>query len=97
VDVRPAPGGGRALVVGVRLGSLGVEFDPPATVPPPPTRTALPPPTGATAPKAGIAPGSPAGGASVTWLVPGISNGGAPPSSEEDKEDPQTMEAGPAY
>ena len=84
-------------MVGVRPGSSGGEFDSPATVPPPPTGTALPPPTGATAPKAGVAPGSPAGGASVTRLVPGISNGGAPPSSGEDEEDPRAMEAGPAY
>ena len=84
-------------MVGVRPGSSGGEFDSPATVPPPPTGTALPPPTGATAPKAGVALGSPAGGASVTRLVPGISNGGAPPSSGEDEEDPRAMEAGPAY
>ena len=84
-------------MVGVRPGSSGGEFDSPATVPPPPTGTALPPPTGATAPKTGVAPGSPAGGASVTRLVPGISNGGAPPSSGEGEEDPRAMEAGPAY
>jgi len=84
-------------VVGVRPGSSGDEFDTPATVPPPATGTALPPPTGATAPKACVAPGSPAGGVSVTRQVPGISNGGAPPSSGEDEEDPRAMEAGPAY
>jgi len=84
-------------VVGVRPEFSGGEFDSPATVPPPPTGTALPPPTGATAPKAGVAPGSPAGGASVTRLVPGISNGGALPSSGEIEEDPRAMEAGPAY
>jgi len=84
-------------VVGVRPGSSGREFDSPATVPPPPPGTALPPPTRATAPNAGAAPGSPAGDASVTGLVPGISNGGAPPSSGEDEEDPPAMEAEPAY
>jgi len=83
-------------VVGVRPVSSGGEFDSPATVPLPPTGTALPPPTGATAPKAGVAPGYPAGGASVTRLVPGISNEGAPPSTKEDEEDPRAMEAGPA-
>jgi len=84
-------------VVGVRPGSSGGEFDSPATVPPPPTGTALSRPTRATAPNGCRAPGSPAGGASVTRLVPGISNGGAPPSSEKDEEDPRAMEAGPAY
>jgi len=84
-------------VVGVRPGSSGGEIDSPATAQQPPTGTALPPPTAATAPKAGVAPGSPAGGASVTRLVPDISNGGAPPSSGEDEEDPRAMEAGPAY
>jgi len=84
-------------VVGVRLGSSGEEFDSPAIVPPPPTGTALPPPTRATAPNARRAPGSPAGGASVTRQVPGISNRGAPPSSGEDEEDPRAMEAGPSY
>jgi len=84
-------------VVGVRPGSSGGEFDSPATVPPPPTGTALTPPTRATAPNARSAPGSPACGASVTLLVPGISTGGAPPSSGEDEEDPPAMEAGPAY
>ena len=84
-------------MVGVRPGSSGREFDSPATVPPPPPGTALPPPTRATAPNAGVAPRSFAGGASVTRLVPGISNGGAPPSSGEDEEDPRAMEAGPAY
>jgi len=81
VDFRPAPGGRRASVVGVRPGSSGRQFDSPATVPPPAPGTALPPTTRATAPNAGVAPRSPAGGASVTRLVPGISNGGAPPSS----------------
>jgi len=66
-------------VVGVRPGSSSWEFESPATVPPPPTGTALPPPTRATAANARRAPGSAAGGASVTRLVPGISNGGAPP------------------
>jgi len=84
-------------VVGVPPGSSGGEFDSPATVPPPPTGTALPPPTRATAPNARSVPGSPAGGASVTRLLPGISNGGAPPSSGEDEQDPRAMEAGPAY
>jgi len=84
-------------VLGVRLGSSGGEFDSAATVPPPPTGTALSPPTGATAPKAGVAPGSPAGGASITRLVPDISNGGEAPSSGEDEEDPRAMTAGPAY
>jgi len=82
-------------VVGVRPGSSGEEFDSPATVPPPPTGTALPPPTRATAPNARRAPGSPAGGTFVTRPVTGISNGGAPPSSGEDEEDPRAMEAGP--
>jgi len=84
-------------VVGVRPGSSGGKFYSPATVPPPPAGTALPPPTRATAADARSAPGSPAGGASVNRLVPGISNGGAPPSSGEDEEDPRAMEAGPAY
>jgi len=97
VDVRPAPGGARDPVVGVRPGSSGGEFDSPVTVPPPPTATALPPPTGAMAPKAGVAPGSHSGGVSVTRLVPGTSNGGAPPSSGKDEEDPRAMEAGPAW
>jgi len=84
-------------VVGVRPGSSGGEVDSTATVPPPPTGTALPPATGAAAPKAGVAPGYPAGGASVTRLVPGISNGGTPPSSGEDEIDPRAMKAGSAY
>jgi len=84
-------------VVGVRPGSAGGESDSPATVPPTPTGTALPPPTGATSPKAGVFPGSPACGASVTRLVPSISNGDAPPSCGGDEEDPRAMEAGPAY
>jgi len=84
-------------VVGLRPGSSGGEFDSPATVPPPPTGTAVPPATGAMALKAGVAPGSAAGNASVTRLVPGISNGGAPQSSGEDEKDPRAMEAGPAY
>jgi len=84
-------------VVGVRPGSSGGEFDSPATVPPPPTGTALPPPTRTTAPNARSVPGSPAGDASVTRLVPGISNGGAASSIGEDEEDPRAMEAGPAY
>ena len=84
-------------MVGVRPGSSGEEFDSPATVPPPPTGTALPPPTRATAPNARRAPGSPAGGTFVTRPVTGISNGGAPPSSGEDEEDPRSMEARPAY
>jgi len=83
-------------VVGVRPGSSGGEFDSPATAPPPPAGTAIPPLTRATEPNARRAPGSPAGGASVTRIVRGISNGGAPPSSEEDEEDPRAMEAGPA-
>jgi len=97
VDVHPAPGEGRAPVVGVRPGSTGKESDSPATVPPPPTGTALPPPTGATSTKAGVVSGSAACGASVTRLVPNISNGGAPPSCGEDEEDSRAMEAGPAY
>jgi len=84
-------------VVGVRPGFSGGEFDSPATVPPPPAGSALRPPGRATAPNARRAPRSPAGGVSVTRLVPGISNGGAPPSSGEDEEDPRTMAAGPAY
>ena len=84
-------------MVGVRPGSSGGEFDSPATVPPPPTGTALPPPTRATAPNTRVVPWSRAGGVSVTRLVPGISNGGAAPSCREDEEDPRAMEAAPAY
>jgi len=84
-------------VVGVWPGFFGRELDSPATVPPPPPGTARPPPTGATAPNAGVASRSPAGGASVTRLVPGILNGRAPSSSGEDEKDPRAMEAGPAY
>ena len=77
-------------MVGVRSASSGGEIDSPATVPPPPTGTALPPPTRAKTPNAGVAQRSPAGGACVTRLVPGISNGRAPPSSGEDEGDPQS-------
>jgi len=82
-------------VVGVRPGSSGGEFNSPAPVRPPPTGTALPPLTRATAPNAGVAPRSAAGGASVTRLVPGISSGGAPPSSGEDEEIPEPWKRGP--
>jgi len=84
-------------VVGVRPGSSGEEFDSPGTVPPPPIGTALPPPATDTAPNASVAPWSPAGGVSVTLLLPGISNGRAPPSIGEDEQDPRAMNAWPAY
>jgi len=83
-------------VVGVRPGSSGGKFKSPATVPPPPTETTLPPSTRATAPNAGVSPLSPACGASVTRLEPGISDGREPPSSGEAEEDPRAMEQGPA-
>jgi len=88
MDDRPEPGGGQAPLVDVRPGSSGGEFDSPTTVSPPPTRTDLTLPTVAMAPDVDIAPRSPSGGASVTRLVPGISNGRAPPSSAVDEEDP---------